>query len=103
MNGQVTEGKLYDTAIVTVAIHGLELENMEWYETSSSMKIDYHRNFWTKGISLSIYGLPYDIPTDVFEDFLDIMIKTRIEGDSNAKLKKGTTNWLNHYRRTVLS
>lgn len=104
MNGIVTEGKMYDSTLVVVAMHSMNLDALEWYETSQSMRIDYHKDFRTSDITIKVYGLPYDIPTDVYEDFLDTAIRFSIKNEKAAKVKQTTRNWLTNYRkRNVLA
>lgn len=98
MNGKINDGPYYDAALTVLAIHELELEALEWYD-SKSMRIDTHRHFRTGTVDITVHGLPDDIPVDVFEYLLDNAIKFTIKGQKGATVKAATRNWVIHYKR----
>ena len=97
MNGEVTSGELYERALTVCERHGFSLDGMEWYEVCGSMRINFHRDFDSNTISLNVQGLPSDIPTEIFEDLLDNMLRTKIKRQ-NTDVSKKTKSWLASYK-----
>lgn len=98
MNGKLEDGKLYESAMCISAEYGFDLTNIEWYDVSMSMRINYRMDFRTDGLELKVYGIPTDIPIEVFEDLLHNMFKTKIKGLPDDSIKMKTKSWLNEQR-----
>lgn len=98
MNGSIENGELFDAALKIVGSYEFNLDTLQWYEITSGMRIDYHYDIMTNGLSLIVYGLPYDIPAEIFMDLLDHMIKTKIKGERKADVTNRTKQWLGDYR-----
>lgn len=101
MNGEVIDGPLFDAAGSVLAVHELKIGALDWYELNRSRRIDVSKDFKTGKVSITVYGLPYDMPIDVFQDLLDNAIRFTIKGQKGTEVKPSTRAWVVNYRRTV--
>lgn len=93
---ELTDGDLYNTASSVLSDNGYDLNGMTWNPEYKAMKIEYNRTGYT--MRLDVYGLPDDIPLNVFSELLVHLIRTQLNGQKKTALDNNAMNWLSQQR-----
>lgn len=89
---ELIEGRLFDIALEKLRSNGYNLRKLVWDADSYSMNISYsHVGI---AMTLEVRGLPEDIPSEIFEGFMDHFIKTEIRGMKKVVIDKDVAAWL---------
>lgn len=97
---EITDGVLFDTADRVLNMNGYRLQSIQWDDDASGMAIYY--DYTGVDMKLHVYGLPEDIPTNVFKGFIEHFVKTKIRGQKNAAIDKNVAEWLKEIRAARL-
>ena len=89
---ELIEGRLFDIASEKLRSSGYNLKRLVWDSDSFSMNIVYNHS--GMAMTLEVRGLPEDIPSEVFEGFMEHFIKTEIRGMKKVVIDKDVAAWL---------
>lgn len=94
---EIVNGEHFDAADAVLNNNGFILLSIQWESDSDDLRIYYtHIGFHMK---LYVYGLPEDIPPEVFRGIVEHVIRTKIR-HQKVSMDKTTASWLRQFRAT---